>query len=171
MTHTLPGFPRLRSGQALRLRLIFALWREDQSSLRMTDLNSSAKQNVPDSVRVLGRLLISPPPSAAQEQSSVELRTRIWLRRAITKEKTAGLACIRNPLYTKMLRDHWDVTDPCRAEHAAIALDFHRRAERFRIIIGELHGWTALDAGDFADQADGIEAVCCRWDRSRGNHW
>src|SRR5258708_40076837 len=34
----LQGSPRLRSGQALRLRLIFALGREDQSSLRMTKL-------------------------------------------------------------------------------------------------------------------------------------
>src|SRR5258708_22885817 len=38
MIHGLQGSPRLRSGQALRLRLIFALGREDQSSLRMTKL-------------------------------------------------------------------------------------------------------------------------------------
>jgi hypothetical protein len=80
----------------LRLRLIFAPRREDHSSLRMTDLEPdvpdfSAKQNVPDSVRVLGRLLISPPPSAAQQQSSVEQESRIWLCRAITKLKNGRL--------------------------------------------------------------------------------
>jgi hypothetical protein len=38
------------------------------------DPHFSAKQNAPDSVRVLGRLLISPPPSAAQEQDYCRTR-------------------------------------------------------------------------------------------------
>ncbi len=57
------------------------------------------------------------------------------------------------------LRDDWDVANSHRSEHAAVAFDFHRRAERLCVIIGKLDGWTAFDAGDFADQADGIEAA------------
>src|SRR5260370_14433181 len=60
------------------------------------------------------------------------------------------------------LRDHWNIAHSHRPEHAPVALDFRRRAQRFRIIVGKLHRWAAFDTGHFADQADGIEAaVAC----------
>src|SRR5580698_1124006 len=60
---------------------------------------------------------------------------------------------------TNALSDDWDVTNSDCSEHAAVTFDFHRWAESFRVIVGKLHGWAAFDAGDFADQANGIEAA------------
>src|SRR5260370_26701186 len=57
------------------------------------------------------------------------------------------------------LRDHWNIAYSYRPEHAPVAIDFRRRAQRFRIIVGKLHRWAAFDTGHFADQADGIEAA------------
>src|SRR5271169_1546099 len=57
------------------------------------------------------------------------------------------------------LRDHGKVAGSRRAEHAAVALDFRGRAEGFRIIVGKLYRRAALNAGNFADQADGVKPV------------
>jgi hypothetical protein len=46
---------------------------------------------------------------------------------------------------------------PRCAEHAPVAFDFRRRAERLRIIVGELHRRPPFDVGHFADQADRIK--------------
>src|ERR1700691_508594 len=68
-------------------------------------------------------------------------------------------AIILKSFCTNVLSDDWDVTNSDCSEHAAVTFDFHRRTESFRVIIGKLNGWAAFDAGDFADQADGIEAT------------
>src|SRR5271163_1857288 len=67
-------------------------------------------------------------------------------------------ADIHKSFCTKALGDHRDVTNSDGAEDAAVAVDFHRWTERFRIIIGKLYRGAAFDAGHFADQADGVEA-------------
>src|ERR1700692_607395 len=57
------------------------------------------------------------------------------------------------------LRDHRGIADAHQTEHPAIALDFRRRPERFRIIVGELHCGAAFHTRYFADQTDWVEAA------------
>src|SRR5208337_4835236 len=56
-------------------------------------------------------------------------------------------------------RDHGQVAHPVCAEHSPVAFDFFRRAERFGVVIRELHGGLAFDGGDLADQADGVKVA------------
>ena len=74
-------------------------------------------------------------------------------------------------MYFHDLRDYGCITDSDGAEHAAVAIDFRGRAERFGIVVRKLHRRAAFRAGNFADQADRVEAAIRRWGRSRGNRW
>src|SRR4029078_1626793 len=57
------------------------------------------------------------------------------------------------------LCDDWHVADSIGAEDTPIAFDLHRRAHRFRIVVGKLDGRFPIRLGDFANQTDRIESV------------
>ena len=52
-----------------------------------------------------------------------------------------------------------DVGDASGSEDAAVALDFGGRAHCLGIVVRELYGRAAVDFAEFADEADGVEAV------------
>ena len=106
------------------------------------------------------RLLISPPPSAARKQDYPGALKPYMALPCHTLARTGRLV---TPFTFKHLRYYRDITDSPRPEDAAVALDFSRRAERFRIIVGKLHGRMAFNTGYFADEADGIEAGVAAW--------
>src|SRR5438105_10597669 len=56
-------------------------------------------------------------------------------------------------------RDNGNIADSGRAEYAAIAFDLVWRAERLRVIVGELDRGVSLDLVHLANQADGVEPV------------
>jgi len=73
--------------------IVPCLARPDWARLARVQGFLRAKQNAPDSIRVSGRLLISPPPSAAQEQSNSDRKSGKWLGRAICGFNGLPLVC------------------------------------------------------------------------------
>src|SRR5579872_4169515 len=57
------------------------------------------------------------------------------------------------------LCDQRSISDARGSEHALVALNFRRRTERLRIVVGKLDRGSSFDVGNFSDQADGIKIV------------
>src|SRR5258706_4341468 len=57
------------------------------------------------------------------------------------------------------LRNHGNVAESFATEHAPVAFDFGRRAERLGVVVGELSRGLACDSGHLADQADWVEVA------------
>src|SRR5258706_7548733 len=60
------------------------------------------------------------------------------------------------------LRNHGNVAESFATEHAPVAFDFGRRAERLGVVVGELNRGLAFDSGHLADQADWVEVAAAR---------
>jgi hypothetical protein len=69
------------------------------------------------------------------------VKTSYWAKRAAVRGRTPL------PLRIGASRDKRGVGDSRRAEHAPVAFDFGRRAERLRVVVGELK--PAFDIGHF----------------------
>src|SRR5579863_10297211 len=105
-------------------------------------------------------MLISPPPSAAQERDYSRTIKTYMARACHHLARTCRVFCpCLKAFNVKALRDHGNALDSHGAENSAVALDFRGHAECFRIIVRELDGRTAFDGGYLADQADGIKAA------------
>src|SRR5258708_39955082 len=56
-------------------------------------------------------------------------------------------------------RNHGNVAESFATEHAPVAFDFERRAQRFGVVVRELNGGLAFDGRHLADQADWIKVA------------
>src|SRR5260221_9775 len=56
-------------------------------------------------------------------------------------------------------RNHGNVAESFATEHAPVAFDFGRSAERLGVVVGELNRGLACDSGHRANQADWIKGA------------
>src|ERR1700722_7769570 len=64
---------------------------------------------------------------------------------------------VRPSLFSAKLGHDRCACDACGSEYSPVTFHFLRRAERFRVVVGEFYCRASFNGRHFADQADGIE--------------